>query len=82
VQTHPHTRIVVSSHIRTLVARYQTAAVLSRRVPKISGGADVLQLSADGCKALYYFPDDGVRRVILSTTADIKQVRHCCICLR
>jgi hypothetical protein len=52
----------------------QTAAVLSRRVPKISGGADVLQLSADGCKALYYFPDDGVRRVILSTTSDIKQV--------
>eukprot|EP00611_Tribonema_gayanum_P019162 TRINITY_DN3262_c0_g1_i2.p1 TRINITY_DN3262_c0_g1~~TRINITY_DN3262_c0_g1_i2.p1 ORF type:complete len:343 (+),score=83.63 TRINITY_DN3262_c0_g1_i2:82-1029(+) len=53
--------------------QYITAALLTRRVPRVAGGADVLQLSAKDSKALYYLPSGGVRRVILSIITDLKQ---------
>lgn len=52
------------------------AALLTNRVPAISGGAEVLELSAKDTKTLYYMPAGGVRRVILSTVKDLDQVNY------
>lgn len=53
--------------------QYIVASLLTNRIPKVAGGADILQLSAQDLKALYYLPPGGVKRVILSTTKTINQ---------
>lgn len=51
----------------------QVAALLTNRVPKVSGGAEVLELSAKDTKALYYMPAGAVRRLTLSTVKELDQ---------
>ena len=52
----------------------QVASLLTNRIPAVSGGADVLELSAKDTKTLYYMPSGAVRRVTLSTVKDLDQV--------
>ncbi|CAM9393447.1 unnamed protein product [Choristocarpus tenellus] len=53
--------------------QYIVAALLSNRIPKVPGGAEVLELSSKDSKTLYYMPNGGVKRVILSAVKDLDE---------